>query len=163
MKKKMDQRLELVDLVKRFPFRRNSVRVNLANNPEEVTHKWGRPFLKRGVYSNGVSSGRIMDLVREMLPGCSINRLALNRDLQTPPHRDPLNVGDFWLLFFGEGLEGGGLVTETGEVYSEPMVWHGPIPGRVLHWNLPHTGRKWSVVAYSRKECVREASEKSAE
>ena len=78
------------------------MRVNLANNPEEVTHEWGRPFWKRGVYSNGVSSGRIMDLVREMLPGCSINRLALNRDLQTPPHRDPLNVGDFWLLFLGK-------------------------------------------------------------
>ena len=119
---------ELVELVKRFPFRRNSVRVNLANNPEEVTHRWGRPYLKRGVYSNGVSSGRIMDLVREMLPGCSINRLALNRDLQTPPHHDPLNVGDFWLFFFGEGSsrrlarstlnQWCGMVPSLGESYT---------------------------------------------
>ena len=129
------------------------LRVNLAHPTDEVSRKYGRPFMKQGIFSNTVRDGRMLDIVQEMLPG--ITCLCLNRDVTCAPHRDAKNTGEYsYVLFFGE-FEGGELCLETGECFREHKVWHRFRGQSVTHWNLPHTGRKYSIVAYSRSSRVK--------
>ena len=113
-------------------------------------------YLVKGVLSNSVKSGRMLELVQEMLPDAGITELALNKNLECKPHRDKANTGASYVLFLGE-FTGGALVLEDGTRFEQRGVWQGPMWGSdVTHFNEPITsGTKYSVVAYSR--AVRQA------
>ena len=111
-----------------------------------------KPFLIKGVYSNTVKEGRMLELVQEMLPEAGITELCLNKNVVCSPHRDKANYGPSFICFF-ERFQGGALVLEEmKKSYEEKEVWHGPFLGsKVTHHNEPIiSGTKYSVVAYSR-------------
>ena len=138
---------ELAALLAAHRWQRNQRRLNLGG---EVRRYGKRPYLVRGHYSNVLKSGRILQIVQEMLPDASITEVCINRSVECPPHRDKTNTGPSFILFLGG--EGGALVFEDGTRYEERGVWHGGFRGDLLtHWNEPITsGIKYSVVAYSR-------------
>ena len=96
----------------------------------------------------------MLELVREMLDVGEPLMLTLNKNVTCARHKDGKTSSDFsYILFFGE-YEGGELIVEepTGDrVLSEKHVWH-KFSGRDhYHYNLPHVGNKFSIVAYSQK------------
>ena len=85
-------------------------------------------------------------------------KVILNKDVTCEPHRDS-NDGHSWICFLGD-FEGGELCFEDGTTLSEKGVWH-RMNGRILHWNLPHTGTKYSVIVFRRSgtSCAKLISE----
>ena len=99
---------------------------------------------------------RMLELVRQMLPDVGEPlMLTLNKQVTCARHRDGKNASDFVYIMFLDGDEpytGGELVIEepTGDrVLSEKNVWHKFCGRDHYHYNLPHTGVKLSIVAYS--------------
>ena len=144
---KMD---ELERLVLNHRFTLNKMRTNIGGKVGYFGTR-RKPFLIKGVYSNSVKNGRMLELVQGMLPDAGITELCLNRNVVCIPHKDKGNYGPSWILFIGT-FQGGGLCFETGERYEQTGIWHGPFFGaEVTHWNEPITsGTKYAVVAYSR-------------
>ena len=149
---------ELEALVRRFPFYKNAYRANIG--PSEASKYAGRRMLREPVLSNSVkgvgrtkNQARMLELVREMLPDVGEPlMLTLNKDVTCARHKDGRNASEIsYIAFFG-AYEGGQLVVEepSGDrVLSERRVWH-RFKGRDhFHYNLPHTGTKYSIVAYS--------------
>ena len=79
--------------------------------------------------------------------------LQINKNVSCARHRDNRNASDFsWIMLLGD-FDGGELVVEEPEgdrVISEKNVWHKFCGRDHVHYNLPHTGTKFSVVAYSK-------------
>ena len=142
---------KLEELVKSHHFTGNRVRTNLGGEVQEYAKS---RFLKVPILSNSVRDGEILEHVQGML-GPEINELCLNRNVTCGPHRDGGNSsGVSSICFFGD-YEGGQLNLETGEVFEARGVWHSFDGRNVTHWNAPHTGDKWSIVAYARKSKAR--------
>ena len=144
---------QLQALVRAHRFVPNKLRTNVSS---DLRWSGRKPFLRRAILSNTLSSGPIVDLCREML-GDDINRATLNKNLTCEAHRDARsNVGRLsHLIFFGEydNSDGAGsLVLEDGRQFIEKGVWHSFDGSRLLHWNVPlRPGEqfdKWSVVAW---------------
>ena len=148
-----DKLSELEALVLEHKWWVNKRRLNITDG--EVRHygEKGKPYLVKGVLSNSVKSGRMLELVQEMLPDAGITELCLSRNIECTPHRDKGNYGPSYALFLGT-FEGGALCFETGERYEQRGVWQGPFLGSDLtHWNEAIiSGTKYSVIAYSRKK-----------
>ena len=52
----------------------------------------------------------------------------------------------------GSYTKGGALCLEDGRRFEEKYVWHGLFDGAAItHWNEPHEGLKYSVVAFTSK------------
>ena len=148
---------ELQALVRRHKFWKNNFRTNIG---QSVTSKYGgKPMLLEGVYSNTIrgagkteEQARMLQLVRQMLPDLQEPMLTLNRNVTCLPHRDKRNVGHSYIAFFDGKVpfEGGQLIVQEPQgnrVIFQKNVWH-RFSGNDVHWNLPHTGEKLSIVAY---------------
>ena len=96
----------------------------------------------------------MLDLVREMLPDVGEPlMLTLNKNVTCAKHRDGNNSSDFSYIMFCGDYVGGELVIEepSGDrVLSEKNVWHKFCGRDHCHYNLPHSGTKFSIVAYSK-------------
>ena len=142
---------ELKALVFKHRFTINKMRININDDVGYFGIK-KKPFLIKGVYSNTVKEGRMLEIVQEMLPEASITEICLNKNVVCRPHKDKKNYGPSYVIYFGQ-FEGGALVSEESKQrYEEKEVWHGPFLGsEVTHYNEPIIcGVKYSVVAYSR-------------
>ena len=141
----------LKELVFHHRFTINKMRTNINDDIGYFGPK-KKPFLIKGVYSNTVKNGRMLEIVQEMLPDAGITELCLNKNVVCSPHRDKKNYGPSYIIFLRQ-FEGGALVLEESKKrYEEKEVWHGPFLGsEVTHHNEPIiSGTKYSVVAYSR-------------
>ena len=135
------ERLEA--LVRAHRFVPNKMRTNLS---DDLRWSGRKPFLRVAVLSNTLCSGPIVDLCKEML-GDQINRVTLNHNVTCGAHRDGRNVGESQICFFGQYV-GGELCIEDGRAFSERGVWHRFDGSKLLRWNLPREGDKWSVVCW---------------
>jgi hypothetical protein len=148
---------ELQALVRTHPFWNNRLRVNLG---ETYMSKWGRKMLVNPILSNSIhgagrtaKQARMLALVRQLLDVEEPLFLTINKNVTCGRHRDGANVAHSHIMFFGE-CQGGELVVEEPEgdrVLSERNVWHKFEGGEHYHYNRPHTGLKFSIVAYSQK------------
>ena len=162
---------ELEALVRKFPFYKNGYRTNIG--PSAASKYAGKRMLLEPVLSNSVkgegrtrNQARMLELVREMLPDVGEPlMLTLNKDVTCARHKDGRNASEIsYIAFFG-AYEGGELVVEepSGDrVLSERRVWH-RFKGRDhFHYNLPHSGNKYSIVAYSQNGNARRAAQSAA-
>jgi len=69
------------------------------------------------------------------------------KTVQCPPHKDKANQSRSILVSFGE-YTGGELVIEgvVHNAYHNPIEFDGV---NNLHWNLEHTGTKYSLIYFS--------------
>ena len=149
---------ELRSLVSTFAFYKNGYRTNIGlSAPSKYG---GRVMLLSPVLSNSVhgegrtrKQKRMLELVREMLPDLGEPlMLTLNKNVCCSRHKDNKNSSDFSYIMFIGDFEGGELVVEEPEgdrVLSEKNVWHKFCGRDHFHYNLPHTGTKYSIVAYT--------------
>ena len=162
---------ELEALVRKFPFYKNGYRTNIGDSaPSKYA---GKRMLLEPVLSNSVkgegrtkNQARMLQLVREMLPDVGEPlMLTLNKNVTCARHKDSRNASEVsYIAFFGE-FEGGELVVEEPEgdrVLSERRVWHRFKGREHFHYNLPHTGTKYSIVAYSQNGNARGATKSAA-
>jgi len=80
--------------------------------------------------------------------------VTLNHNVTCWPHKDANNVGRETLAMFLGEFEGGDLVMETGERYRATRVWHRYDGARVTHWNIEHSGDKYSVIVHNNKRSL---------
>ena len=80
--------------------------------------------------------------------------VTLNHNVTCWPHKDANNVGCETLAMFLGEFEGGDLVMETGERYRDTRVWHKYDGARVTHWNMEHSGDKYSVIVHNNKRSL---------
>ena len=148
---------ELEALVRRHPFVKNKYRCNIG--PSAASKYAGKRMLLEPVLSNSVKGAgrtkdhaRILQLVREMLDVGEPLMLTLNKNVCCGKHKDNKNSSEFsYIMFFGD-FEGGELVVEEPEgdrILSEKNVWHKFCGRDHFHYNLPHRGTKYSIVAYT--------------
>lgn len=79
-----------------------------------------------------------------------VDNFMINKNFQTKPHYDKLNVGDCFVFSVGD-YEGGELVIEDipYNIRYNPIIFDGKTK---LHYNLPITsGTKWSVVGFNNR------------
>ena len=93
---------------------------------------------------------QILKVLPEDVPREANLCFTINKNVTCYPHRDTANQGDTLIIFFGD-YEGGALLTETGQRFEERLVWHRYKGDEVTHWNEPHFGDKYSVVAHRNK------------
>ena len=138
----------LESLVRKFKFTSNRNRTNLGG---ETMFYGNRKCLVKGIYSNTRRQGEILEHVRSML-GPEINAVCINKNVVCGRHRDRKNCGPSFVCFLGRTFTGGALCLEDGRRFEEKYVWHGPFDGAAItHWNEPHEGLKYSVVAFTSK------------
>ena len=147
---------ELIELVGQHKWVRNGYRTNTDLREENrIKCKSCRTWLRTGPYSNTVREDHsIVQHVNSM--GIPCNTVCLNRrraDSPTPPmgpHRDGKNTGHSWIAFWGCPVGEGALVTEADDRYEEQYVFHscGDL-GTKTHWVEPHSGCRYSVVAFT--------------
>ena len=92
----MEELKELVFFNDRFTI--NKMRTNINDDIGYFGPK-KKPFLIKGVYSNTVKAGRMLELVQEMLPEAAITELCLNKNVVCSPHRDKANYGPSYIFF----------------------------------------------------------------
>ena len=104
---------ELKNLILKHKFTINKMRTNISNDVGFFGPKQ-KPFLIKGVYSNTVKAGKMLEIVQEMLPDAGITELCLNRNVVCSPHKDKSNFGPSFICFLGS-FEGGALVLEESK------------------------------------------------
>ena len=146
----------LLGCLQQLPWRPNRLRASVVPPEQRVlcVSKRGSQVVKAdvAVYSASYSEGQLFDACMAVLPAecpASFNFVTLNKNICCYPHRDAGNEGPSLILFLGK-FEGGALLTEDGERFETPGVFH-VFDGSRLHWNEPVTGGcKYSVVFYNR-------------
>ena len=88
----------LKELVFNHRFTINKMRTNINDDIGYFGPKM-KPFLIKGVYSNTVKKGRMLEIVQEMLPDAGITELCLNRNVVCRPHKDKANYGPSYVIF----------------------------------------------------------------
>ena len=154
---------ELQALVRSHPFWKNHLGTNLG---ESYKSQWkGKRMLVTPVLSNSVhgkgrtkTQARMLELVRELLPDVGEPlMLTLNKNVTCDRHRDNANASDHSYIMFFDGdpsnpYFGGELIVQEPDgdrVLSERNVWHRFCGRDHVHYNLPHNGTKFSIVANS--------------
>ena len=140
-------------------------RVSIVPPDERVTipgYNGGRRKTKYFCQSEGFSRMNktrmhLSEPIMEILPDWFVPEenfcITVNKNVQTYPHRDSLNKGDAAILFLGD-FTGGALHAEDGSVISEKRVWHRFNNKDLLHWNEPHQGTKYSIIAANNRQPI---------
>ena len=82
----------LKELVFEHKFTINRMRTNINDDIGYFGPKM-KLFLIKGVYSNTVKKGRMLEIVQNMLPDAGITELCLNKNVVCSPHKDEKNYG----------------------------------------------------------------------
>lgn len=108
--------------------------------PDYSRNCWIRPYLYKLLLEFGT---QYVDI--------SFNAITVNQNYQAAPHRDKQNIGESYLVAFGE-YTGGELEmmdTDRKGIYN---IRHSPIKAdfsKVLHQVLPFQGKRYSLVYYN--------------
>lgn len=100
---------------------------------------WMRPYLYKLLLDYGKT---YVDI--------SWNSVTVNTNYQASPHRDKNNVGDSYLVAFGD-FTGGELKIDEGELQGLHTIRHKPITtdfSKVYHSVLAFEGNRYSLVYY---------------
>ena len=144
--------MELLEqLVRNHRFTRNRNRLNVSDGEVmEYLCRDGkrRPCLRKGILSNTLKSGPVLDQCRAML-GDDVRYVCLNKNLRCKMHVDKKNAGLSHVCYFGS-FTGGALCLEDGRRFEGKGQWFGPFDGsKIPHGNEPHEGEKYSIVAFT--------------
>ena len=153
------------ELLKKHKWPKVCRRTSVVSPEERVTLKernGERRMTKNVCQSEGFSRlnktrAHLSKPIEEILPDWFVPgeffTITINKDVTCYPHKDKGNVGDSAILFLGD-FSGGALHTEDGAVFSDKKVWHRFNGAEVLHWNEPHEGTKYSIIASNNKRPI---------
>ena len=130
-----------------LPHKGTRRRTNLSAGPRDR-----HGLLLDPIPSDLVSSGPVVAICAQMLPGQPINEVMVNRFTdheQCRPHQDVNNTEDSFIALDGP-FEGGGLAFEDGQVFAAKRQWLRYPGHRLTHWVQPFQGTRVSVVPFFR-------------
>ena len=156
---------KVAEMLKKHRWRKDCRRISIVPPEERVTikgPKGDRRLTKNFCQTESFSrfnkgQARFSEAIEEILPDWFVPgenfTMTINKDVTCYPHKDSGNVGDSAILFLGDFI-GGEMHGEDGTVLSEKRVWHRFNGAEVLHWNLPHEGTKYTVIASNNKRPI---------
>lgn len=80
----------------------------------------------------------------------AVDQVQINKNWQSPPHRDSGNVGESWIIGLGD-YEGGETVVEYPSKHIEYDIKNTFVKfngSRYTHWTKPYEGKRYSLVFY---------------
>lgn len=104
---------------------------------------WSRPYLTK----------LLIDFGNKYVTDISWNAVTVNQDYQALKHRDKRNVGDSFLVAFGD-YTGGELEIHEGDLSGCHNICHRPITtdfAKIYHSVKPFEGSRFSLVYYQYK------------
>ena len=148
---------DIITELRRQPLELNEYRVKVGSGrtqtfgivnrrsmpPDYSRQNWKRPYLYK----------LLLDFGKEYVD-ISFNAITVNQNYRAGPHRDRGNVGDSYLVAFGD-YSGGELVLHEGPLAGELDIRHTPFVtdfSVTLHSVKPFTGERYSLVYYTFKE-----------
>ena len=156
---------EVEQLLSTHKWPRECRRVAIVSPEERVTTrgpKGDRRTTKNYCQSQAFSrlnkgQAHLREKIEEILPDWFVPgehfTITVNKDVTCYPHKDQGNVGDSAILYLGD-FSGGEMQAEDGTVLSDKRVWHRFNGAEVLHWNLPHEGTKYTIIASNNKRAI---------
>lgn len=153
------------EMLKKHKWPKVCRRISIVSPEERVTikgPKGDRRMTKNVCQSEGFSRfnktrAHLSEAIEEILPDWFVPgenfTMTINKDVTCYPHKDNSNVGDSAILFLGD-FSGGELHAEDKTILSDKRVWHRFNGAEVLHWNLPHEGTKYTVIASNNKRPI---------
>ena len=79
-----------------------------------------------------------------------VDQVQINKNWQSPPHRDSGNVGESWIIGLGDYI-GGETVVEYPREHIEYNIKNSFVKfngSRYTHWTMPYEGKRYSLVFY---------------
>lgn len=148
---------EILQELQRQPLEINEYRVKVGSGrsqtfgvvnrrsmpPDYSRQNWKRPYLYKLLLDFGK---KYVDI--------SFTSITVNDNFRAGPHRDRGNVGDSYLVAFGD-YSGGELVLHEGPLAGELDIRHNPLVtdfSVTLHSVKPFFGERYSLVYYTFKE-----------
>jgi len=148
---------DIITELRRQPLELNEYRVKVGSGrtqtfgvvnrrsmpPDYSRQNWKRPYLYK----------LLLDFGKEYVD-ISYNAITVNQNYRAGPHRDRGNVGDSYLVAFGD-YSGGELVLHEGPLAGELDIRHNPLVtdfSVTLHSVKPFFGERYSLVYYTFKE-----------
>ncbi len=148
---------DIITELRRQPLELNEYRVKVGSGrtqtfgvvnrrsmpPDYSRQNWKRPYLYK----------LLLDFGKEYVD-ISYNAITVNQNYRAGPHRDRGNVGDSYLVAFGD-YSGGELVLHEGPLAGELDIRHNPLVtdfSVTLHSVKPFLGERYSLVYYTFKE-----------
>jgi len=80
-----------------------------------------------------------------------VDQVQINKNWWSPPHQDAGNVGESWIIGFGD-YEGGNTIVEYPEQHIEYNIKNKFIKfngSKFVHWTTPFVGKRYSLVFYN--------------
>ena len=81
----------------------------------------------------------------------TIDQVQINKNWQSPPHKDAGNVGESWIIGLGD-YEGGETVVEYPKEHIEYNIKNTFVKfngSKYTHWTKPYDGKRYSLVFYN--------------
>ena len=79
-----------------------------------------------------------------------VDQVQINKNWQSPPHRDSGNVGESWIIGLGDYI-GGETVVEYPREHIEYDIKNSFVKfngSKYIHWTMPYEGKRYSLVFY---------------
>jgi hypothetical protein len=143
--------MELLNTLK-LTKRRHNAKNNRLDFPEHYGATFGitraRFSGKIGLSKLTLQSPKVWEWLQTLPVPIEWNAIQINKNLVCPPHKDKNNIGNSYILSFGDYM-GGELVIEGIEHDTRTgLVFNG---FEKEHWNKPITGIKYSVIFFKCK------------
>lgn len=141
--------------LRRQPLEINSYRLKSGLGRTQAFGVVGRrsmaPDYSRNCWSRTYLYKLLLDFGRKHVTDISWNAITVNQDYQAEKHRDKHNIGNSYLVAFGN-YEGGSLTIHEGDLSGDHNIRHSPIVtdfSKVYHSVNDFIGTRYSLVYYN--------------
>ena len=144
---------EIIKELERRPLEINKYRVKSGEGRSQAFGIVGRrnlpPDYSRQCWKRPELYKHLLDFAEKYVD-ISYNAITLNQNYKTLPHYDKHNIGDSYLVSFGDFL-GGDLIIHKNHYLEYHNIWHRPMKAdfsKILHSTDTFEGNRYSLVFY---------------
>lgn len=149
---------EITDMFSKIKIQKSGIRKNINNGkrPESMILGYRKWFVTQefglsvGTSKNPVLYEKLKELIASFDPEFVFSTITLNRNFLCQPHKDKGNVGDSYIIGFGD-YSGGELNIEgvKHDIKYKFLKFDG---GKKTHWVEPFEGNRYTAVFYKHKD-----------
>jgi hypothetical protein len=144
---------EIIEELERRPLSVNKYRVKTGEGRSQAFGIVGRrnlpPDYSRQCWKRPELYKMLLDFAEKYVD-ISYNAITLNQNYKTLPHKDKHNIGDSYLVSFGDFL-GGDLIIHNDDILEYVNIKHKPMKAdfsKILHSTDSFEGNRYSLVFY---------------
>ena len=144
---------EIIEELERRPLSVNKYRVKTGEGRSQAFGIVGRrnlpPDYSRQCWKRPELYKMLLDFAEKYVD-ISYNAITINQNYKTLPHKDKHNIGDSYLVSFGDFL-GGDLIIHNDDILEYVNIKHKPMKAdfsKILHSTDSFEGNRYSLVFY---------------